>query len=403
MWTVKYKPRRLSEVADQREAKDKLLRWLKAWKPGEKAALLYGPPGNGKTCTVEALAAEMGLELLEMNASDVRTRERVERVIGRAIKMASLLGAKGKIILIDEVDGLGAADDRGGIRAVMKIIRESAFPVVLTANDPWDRKLYEVRRMCQMIPFKRVPVRDIVKRLDQICRMEGVRADFNVLHMIATRNKGDVRGAILDLETVAQGKIRVTLEDLDVLGDRERETDIFRVLSSIFKSTSALSAKLSIDEVDMNPDEVFWWVEENIPNEYENPEDLARAYEALAKADIFRSRVVKRQNWRMLGYMIDLMTAGVSQAKEKPYRKFTRYQRPKRLRFFSETIVERKSLREVLSRLASCLHCSTRKVKTEFLPFLRYIIRQKPDFAEKLASALNLEEDEIDILRVFYN
>ncbi|RJS79137.1 AAA family ATPase, partial [Candidatus Bathyarchaeota archaeon] len=95
MWTVKYKPRSLSEVADQREAKNKLLSWLKAWRPGGKAALLYGPPGNGKTCTVEALAAEMGFDLIEMNASDVRTRERIERTVGRAIKMASLTGARG--------------------------------------------------------------------------------------------------------------------------------------------------------------------------------------------------------------------------------------------------------------------------------------------------------------------
>ncbi|OYT45576.1 hypothetical protein B6U84_02025 [Candidatus Bathyarchaeota archaeon ex4484_40] len=402
MWTVKYKPRSLSEVADQREAKNKLLSWLKAWRPGGKAALLYGPPGNGKTCTVEALAAEMGFDLIEMNASDVRTRERIERTVGRAIKMASLTGARGKIILIDEVDGLGTSEDRGGLGAIRKIIKESSFPVILTANDPWDRKLYEVRKLCEMINFRPVPLRDMVKRLDYICRMEGVKADFKVLHAIATRNKGDMRGAILDLETVAQGKIRVTLEDLEVLGYREVETDIFKVLSGIFKSTSALSARLSINEADMEPDEIFWWIEENIPNEYERPEDIARAYEALAKADVFRSRVVKRQNWRMMGYMIDLMTAGVSQAKEKPYRKFTRYQRPERLRFLSGTMVERRSLQEVLGRLASRLHCSTRKVKTEFLPFLLYIMERKPEFAKRLASALNLEEDEIKMLHTSY-
>jgi len=194
----------------------------------------------------------------------------------------------------------------------------------------------------------------------------------------------------------------VTLEDLEVLGYREVETDIFKVLSGIFKSTSALSARLSINEADMEPDEIFWWIEENIPNEYERPEDIARAYEALAKADVFRSRVVKRQNWRMMGYMIDLMTAGVSQAKEKPYRKFTRYQRPERLRFLSGTMVERRSLQEVLGRLASRLHCSTRKVKTEFLPFLLYIMERKPEFAKRLASALNLEEDEIKMLHTSY-
>ncbi|RJS85085.1 replication factor C large subunit [Candidatus Bathyarchaeota archaeon] len=402
MWPIKYKPKRLSEVVNQRDAKERLLRWLNNWKPGAKAALLYGPPGNGKTCTVEALANDLNLDLLEMNASDVRTRERIERIIGRAMRAATLFGEKGRIILIDEVDGLEATYDRGGLRAIMRIIKESAYPVVLTANDPWDKKLYELRKMCELIEFKRIPQRDIVRRLDFICRMEGVKAEIRVLQAIAARNEGDLRGAILDLETVAQGKIRITLEDLDVLGRRERETDIFRALSGVFKSTSALAAKLSVSDVDMDPDELFWWIEENIAREYEKPNDMSRAYDALAKADLFRSRVIKRQNWRMLAYMIDLMTAGVSQAKEEPYRKFTRYKRPERLRFLSGTINERRELKDVLVKLASKLHCSTRKVKTEFLPFLLFIMRKQPEFEDRLAKALNVERTSLETLRLFF-
>lgn len=402
MWPTKYKPKRLGEVVNQREAKEKLLRWLRSWRTGKKAALLYGPPGNGKTCTVEALAKEMNFDLLEMNASDVRTKERIERIIGRAIRESTLFGTIGRIILIDEVDGLEAMYDRGGTRAIIKIIQESIYPVILTANDPWDRRLYDIRKMCDLIEFRKVPQRDIVKRLDYICRMEGVKADFRVLQAIAARNEGDLRGAILDLETVAQGKIRVTLDDLEVLGRRERETDIFRALSGIFKSTSAFSAKLSITDVDMDPDEIFWWIEENIPNEYEKTEDIAKAYEAIAIADIFRSRVIKRQNWRMLAYMIDLMTAGVSQAKKEPYRKFTRYKRPERLKFLSGTIAERRELQEVLRKLSSRLHCSTRKVKTEFLPFLLFIMNKKHGYVEKLAKALNIDKKKIETLRISF-
>lgn len=403
MWTVKYKPKNLSEVVDQEEAKRKLLKWLEEWKPGSRAALLYGPPGNGKTCTVEALASERGFDLLETNASDVRSEEKIERFLGRGVRETPLLGeVKGRIILIDEVDGLEASADRGGIRAIIRIIKESAFPVVLTANDPWDRKLYEVRGLCELIEFKKIPVRDVVKRLEYICGREGIKADRRLLHAIAERNQGDLRGAILDLETIAQGRRQLTPEDLQILGKREQEVDIFEALKGVFKSRSALSAKLSVVNVDMEPSEIFWWIEQNVADEYERPEDLARAYEALAKADLFRSRIIHRQNWRMQAYMVDLMTAGVSQAKKEPYRKFTRYRRPERLSFYSKTMIEREKLNQALGKIASKLHCSTRKVKTEFLPYLLFLARRRGDLAGKLASALNLSREELDRINSFY-
>ncbi|RLI14250.1 MAG: replication factor C large subunit [Candidatus Hecatellales archaeon] len=402
MWTVKYKPKRLAEVADQAEAKEKLLKWFEKWKPGRKAALLYGPPGNGKTCTVEALAAEKGLDLLETNASDVRSESKIERFLGRGVREASLLGTRGKIILIDEIDGMEASADRGGARAILRIIRESAFPVVLTANDPWDRSLYEVRGLCELIEFRKVPIRDAVKRLEYICGREGIKADPKVLHALAEKNQGDLRGAILDLETIAQGRKQVTLEDLEVLGKREKEADIFAALRGVFKSHSALSAKHAVSSVDMDPSEIFLWIEQNLANEYEKPEDLARAYEALAKADVFRSRIIHRQNWRMLAYMVDLMTAGVSQAKKEAYRKFTRYQRPEKLSFYSKTMRTRARVNQVLRRIASRLHCSTRKVKTEFLPYLFFLMKREEGFTGRLASALNLSEDELEMLSSFY-
>ncbi len=401
MWTVKYKPKNLGEVVDQTEAKEKLLRWFKNWKPGGKAALLYGPPGNGKTCTVEALALEKGLDLLETNASDVRSENKIERFLGRSVKEASLFKVGGKIILVDEVDGLEASVDKGGMRAILRIIKESAFPVVLTANDPWDRKLYEIRNFCELIEFRKIPIRDIVRRLEYICKSEGIKADLKILHMIAEKNQGDLRGAILDLETIAQGKNQITFEDLEVLGKRERETDIFEALKNIFKTHSAISAKLSVSNVDMDPSEIFWWIEQNVANEYEKPEDLVKAYEALARADLFRSRIIHRQNWRMQAYMVDLMTAGVSQAKKETYRKFTRYQRPERLSFYSKTMIERGKLNNALKRIALKLHCSTRKVKTEFLPYLLYLIKQKKEFKDKLASTFNLTEEEINLIKSF--
>jgi replication factor C large subunit len=376
MFTIKYRPKSLKDFVDQKEALAKFLEWYRNWKPGSKAALLYGKPGTGKTCLVEAFANDKNLELIQMNASDVRSKKQIEEVFGHASAVASFF-KKGRIFLIDEVDGLSGKEDVGGIQAIIEIIKKSKHPVVLTANDPYDPKLRVLREYCELIPFGDIHVWDIEKKLKEICDKEGIEYDKEVLNQLAKRSEGDLRAAINDLETIARGKKKITLKDLEVLGYRERERDMFEALKILFKTTSFTGARLSIANVDLETEIIMWWIEENIPNEYEKPEEIARAYEALAKADLFRARIMSRNYWKLMRYMNDLMTAGVSLAKDEMYRKFTKYQFPSKLRYLSSSKEEREQEKERLKKLSKLLNCSTKKIRTEFLPYFKVLEKDK--------------------------
>jgi len=387
MFTIKYRPKSLKDFVDQKEALAKFLEWYKNWKPGSKAALLYGKPGTGKTCLVEAFANDKNLELIQMNASDVRGKKQIEEVFGHASAVASFF-KKGRIFLIDEVDGIAGREDAGGIQAIIEIIKKSKHPVVLTANDPYDPKLRILREYCELIPFGDIPVWDIEKKLREICEKEGIEYEKEVLNQLAKRSEGDLRAAINDLETIARGKKKITLKDLEALGYRERERDMFEALKILFKTSSFMGAKLSIANVDLEPENIMWWIEENIPNEYEKAEEIARAYDALAKADLFRARIISRNYWKLMRYMNDLMTAGVSMAKNEMYRKFTKYQFPAKLRYLAASKEAREEEREKLKKLSKILNCSTKKIKTEFLPFFRVLEKDKnfQKFIESLTS-----------------
>ncbi len=370
-WVEKYRPKRLSEFVDQREAVAKFLSWVRKWKPGDKALLFYGPPGTGKTSLVYAFAEENDWEVIETNASDIRSPRALESLIAASTQRPLL--KKSRIFLFDEVEGIASRAEVGGIRAILKLLETTRFPVVLVANDPWDKKLVELRNSCEMVEFRKIPVWDIEKRLAEICRKEGVEVDRNALRMLAKRSEGDLRSAINDLEAVARGRKKVTVADLEALGYREREATIFDALKMIFKTKSAIAAKLAIRNVDRDPEEIFLWIENNIANEYEDPEEIAKAYEALSKADLFRQWVKLRQDWKFMKYMVDLMTAGVSQAKKDTYKKFTKYKYPSTLAMLGATRAERREESEKLEKLSKKLHCSTRKIRTEFLPYLEFI------------------------------
>lgn len=370
-WTLKYAPKNLKEFVNQQKALTVFLRWIKNWKSG-KALLFYGPPGTGKTALLQAYANEKNLDFIELNASDYRSVKQIREVLGQSMQQKSLLG-KGKLFAIDEIDGLSGMEDRGGVSEIIKVIKTSSFPVVLTANNPWDPKLRNLRNYCQLVEFKKIHVFDVEKRLKEICVKEGVKWENWVLRTLAKRSNGDLRAAISDLETVASGRKKISLKDLEVLGYREIEESIFDALKMIFKTKSVLAAKLSISNVDKDPDEIFWWIENNIAREYEKPEEIAKAFEVLSKADLFRQRIRLRQYWSLKKYMIDLMTAGVANAKKAMYRKFTRYQYPSKLIVLGRTKVERNEERERLLRLSKSLHCSTRKIKSEYFPYLKLL------------------------------
>lgn len=394
-FAMKYNPASLKEFVNHKEAVDIFIKWASNWKPGGKALLFHGIPGTGKTALVSTYAKERNFEFIEMNASDFRSAQQIQKVIGQSMKQIPLF-KKSKIFLIDEIDGIAGREDLGGVGAIIKIIKESKFPVVMTANDPWSQKLRALRQHCQMVQFKKIPVFDIEKRLREICGKEEIAVDGEVLKGLARNSKGDLRSAINDLEIISQGRRKIAVSDLEILGSRERETNIFQVLSDIFKARSAFSAKTAISQSDKTPEEIFWWIENNIANEYEKPEEVARAYEALSIADIFRQRIMKRQNWRMLAYMIDMMTAGVSTAKIKPYAKFTRYQYPSNIIILGRSKEERGAAKQVLVKLCSKNHCSIKKFKNDVLPFFKLMLKNK-SFRKNLEAWIS--KDEIEDLK----
>jgi len=394
-WTEKYRPKKLREVVGQKGIED-FEKWYESWKPGEKAALLWGKTGVGKTASVYALAEEKKLELIEINASDARNAGKIEEVIGHSAKQMSLF-KRGKIILIDEVDGISGTADRGGVGSLIKIIKESKFPIVLTANDAYNPKLRSLRNYCKLIKFGPVHLNSMVKKLREICKEEKIKCEDSLLKRMGRTAGGDLRSAIRDLETVAEGKKIVETKDLEVLGYRETKQEIFEVLKVIFKTKDIKNSIGIMRNVDKDPDEIFWWLEQNITTEYEDPMEVARAFNYLSIADLFRSRTRVMQNWRFKKYMIDIMCGGISISKKEMYRKFTMYRPPKRIAMYGSTKATRKDIKELCRKMKEKLHVSSKVIMRDYFPTFKFILKRK-EWKENLKEEFGLEDNELKII-----
>jgi replication factor C large subunit len=395
IWTDKHKPLTVSGIAGQPKAIAEALAFMDSFTPG-KALMLMGPAGVGKTLLVETIARERGLLLLQLNASDARGAEAIESFFNDSSRTKSLFH-KGKIILLDEVDGI-SGNDRGAVSAITKIIKQSLYPVFLIANDPWSAKLRPLRPYVKMVKFSKVHVASVEKRLREILEKEDIIPQGSVLKDLARWSQGDLRSAISDLQTVSQGRKELSESDLEILGYRERESSIFEILPTIFKSRSINASRRAIQSADKDPDEIFWWIENNIPIEIP-PEKLAQAYDLLSRADIFRARTSIQQNWRFKAIMTDLIS-GISVVKGEshaPQHGFVMYQAPQRIMMMGQTKGRRAGMDALCRKIGEKAHASTRVVKRDYLPYMRIGLKKKHE-ETRTPFSINFNEDEIDLI-----
>lgn len=399
-WEEKYKPSRISEIVGNKEAVERLVEWVRKWGRDPKAkrgALIYGPPGSGKTVAVEALARDLGLDLIEVNASDDRSKGRLERIVGGAASGMSIFG-KGRIIFLDEVDGMSPSMDSGAMDYIDELLSKANYPVILAANDAWDPKLGRIRQKCELIEFKRIGVREAVPFLKRVAEREGIRADPEALKLLAERNRGDLRAMLKDLQTLSYPGGSLTKEDVQRASKRDRTDLIFNVLKNIFSAKSCYSAKIAINEADVDQEMLFEWIYENAPLWLSDPGDLAKGMEALAKADLLFNIAKREQNWGLISYAIDMMTAGVAMARERSKAGWVPMKFPERIALMAKTRSERAMRQRVLGKIAKRCHLSRASAATGVLPYILEIARNDAKAFRGLAEWFGFDGEEAEFL-----
>ncbi|MEK6916681.1 MAG: replication factor C large subunit [Nanoarchaeota archaeon] len=396
-WVIKYQPESTDLVQGQNKAVDEAKNFLKNF-PKKRAALIYGPPGSGKTSLVHAIAKEHELEILEVNASDVRNAESIKEKLGPAMMQLSLF-SQSKLILVDEVDGVSGNADRGGLLELGKLIEKTQFPVIMTANNPFDKKFSTLRKKSAMIEFRTLAYPSVLIVLKKVAEKEEVDYDETALEMLSRRAGGDLRGAINDLQVLTEHTKKLTKEDVDELSGRKQTDTMINALMRILKTTNPEVALPALDDVDENIDEVFLWIDENLPKEYKNHEDLAKAYNILSRADVFRGRIRRREHWRFLVYINNLLTAGIALSKKEKYPGFNKYTRTTRILkmwIFNQKNAKRKS---IAAKIGEKTHTSSKRVIQDTLPYIRVIFKKNKNQASELADYFEFDDAEVTYLK----
>jgi replication factor C large subunit len=376
LWSEKYRPNSLDEMVGNEEARGKLQLWLKKWKRGTKAALLVGPPGTGKTTTVHLIAKKLGLRLVELNASDSRTKEKLSKKLGEAIASTSLFGGM-SLIFLDEVDGLAGRADYGAVEFIKDAVKRSENPIVMAANNPEADEVRKLGSATSKIEFTRPDAKEVEKRLEMIAQKEKLDVDAEDLAKIVNAANGDIRAAINFLQS-------------GIAAQKDEELTAYESVNAFFEAVDEKSALKALRAYPGQPRDKVRDIFTAVARSRVHEERKAAALDTLSRADVLMGRIMRGRDWRLLRYLDPMLASELWRALGDGGARYTldAVPWPLQLRIWNDS----RKLKDIAALMGKRTGISQRSFLVEDMPYLLLLCAGK-EFKEELVRSLDLEEN----------
>ncbi|EDS31728.1 replication factor C subunit 2 [Culex quinquefasciatus] len=205
-WIEKYRPQKFEEIVGNEDTVSRL--GVFATQGNAPNIIIAGPPGVGKTTTILCLARILLGEnfreaVLELNASN----ERGIDVVRNKIKMfaqqkVTLPRGRHKIVILDEADSMTEGAQQA-LRRTMEIYSNTTrFALACNTSE----KIIEpIQSRCAMLRYSKLSDSQVLAKLIEICQKEALSYDEDGLEAIVFTAQGDMRQALNNLQSTANG------------------------------------------------------------------------------------------------------------------------------------------------------------------------------------------------------
>ncbi|HXQ91858.1 MAG TPA: AAA family ATPase [Nitrososphaerales archaeon] len=382
MLTERVRPKKIAAMVGNEQARLEIVRWLKHWKTGSKPLLLTGPPGVGKSTSIYAIANEFGYTVLEYNASDVRTRDKLREALSPTLENASIFNEEKLLIFLDEIDGMSGRSDYAGMDFVLDFIENATMPVAMAANLEETQKLKKIEQKSLVLRFLPVSPDVLVIYLRKIAEGENLKVPDDILGRIAKNSRGDVRQAISTLQTLSGTTIVSSSTDRQFMSDSS-------ALDAVLKAET-LSETLSLfRQYDAQPYEKIRSIYDSVVSAKNlSIESKAESLDLISQADTIMGKISQNQSWRLLRYLDRFLAAAI--LSKKIQRNDSSIPWNLRLAVWNDG----KVLKQMSESLTESYHAGKSDIAGFYLPFMAFYFKNRPTDLDRFLEENNFGDSE---------
>ena len=211
-WVEKYRPQKIDGIISH----DQNIETIKKMLAGMSLPhlLFHGTPGTGKTSLILAIANELygttkNLMVMKLDASDDRGINSVREEIKGFAEKVNMFNKGVKLIILDEADSMTFDAQFALRRIIEKYSRTTRFCLICNYEN---KIIPAIRSRCANFRFSPISIYHIQNKLKFICKEEGLTYDENVLEIISSLSKGDLRKSINFLQSLSLQSNHITMQ-----------------------------------------------------------------------------------------------------------------------------------------------------------------------------------------------
>ena len=366
MWVEKYRVSEFDNFFGNEKSRLLVINWLRNWIKGAKPLLIVGPPGTGKTSFVKSLAKLLDLDLIELNASDLRNKINLEIIINPILLNKSIFG-KQMLLFLDEVDGISGRDDYGGMPFLSNILKNADVPIIMASNSK-SYKMKDLIKNSKLVEFRPLSSFASYMLLQNVMRRERKNLKSSEQFKIISQCRGDARTLLNTLQAKLEGEVNSD-------GNTGTESSIEECINKFFALTDISQAKkLLITSSIRYTTPKYGYTSEERSKDFLNAlytsivsserklqsDDLAILLEKLSEIDLFVDRIYEKRNWSLLRYANDLFLNKLFRISRDKAIEYNQYSVP--FSAMGPIFMRGQTLRPLRTELSKIFHTSVSKI-----------------------------------------
>ena len=196
-------------------------------------AILFGPPGCGKTTIARAIANELNAEFFEFNATSIKiddVRKVIKQYSGSLIK---------PIIFIDEIHRLSKNQQE----VLLPFLEnEDAIFIGASTTNPYYTLTSAIRSRTLLFELNPINESDLRLLIEKVAKKEGLTIDKDGVDFIIQSSNKDARATLNLLYSASKLNKNITLDNLKILRKNQmvsgssEDSEHYNLASALIKS-----------------------------------------------------------------------------------------------------------------------------------------------------------------------